>query len=1048
MEQLLHALGVNSAEGQFWVFNKTFPVGRPVAPFSPERKNYTHISLGASLPNSERIGYSLASACQTKTLLMIDIDDKNIEELLSFLSSRQLHPTYINETSNGYHLLYLSPSWIFLRYPETGAINSPVFENYYNYTKLFLPKLKRKLQSLFPTLKIDKLTTEHYTRIPVGKSEFTGRFYNFEDLYERLKSVFEISAPSLKELGQEEYTEKNFIPLFDPYDILSVCKLAEHLNSLTAYHNYDQWIAWAWIYVNAYLGEEDEQRKRAIEEAFHKWASLYPDYKKEQNESLFNNLANKGFFRFSCEWFRNKTGLHNACLDCPLYQNYKGQGLRGASPYDLLEPEEQEIIILPDNPTVKYFVYTKNHTIYYIRAFINPDTGAIDYDQFQSSLTAPKEIPLGPSFKIEYALKYKDGVNKVKRYLTFSTTSKLTGETRYITIDFPDEVKKFPSLYVKETSLEKELNKEESKLLIELLYRKHRKFTAANNILYTRAPDLSKEFELPERGIDFIDRGFLPYPKTLYELAITHFQILPKFLFHVEGNSKEYFERLRPLLEKDKTLKYLFGASLLMLLHAPTAPNSIRRFFIRELKEGVGLNENPMIILYGSSGTGKTTRIEIVLSLWGQAFGDAGVNRSYPAGGSTEMSPAYRSKILSKAWLPIGLDDYGKRRDQKDDTFGELLKEFSNTATASGRMVAHQDYIYIPFKSVVFISMEITHFRKLRIDFEDETGIIRRALFLGYSEPPDSGLFDELIAFREFSRTNYGHIKEVIDYLKNNFDKAGYEQKLKHFKGKSGVENAIYRRLAQVVVFTYNFLKFLNINTSFEELWREAYEFFIENNPYTFNTDRVESTFTKFKVNFDRTFRILSENKLTEYSYKELAKYLPYPEEAPMKILAGVLGQIKVKKSIKSRAHVNIKFQGQSTLYKFYTETKIKELDDNFMEQVVKIFVNNFNHLVETRLVNQLDLNNPKEAYKYLFGVVLSLIETDEAKKQIFLDALAKHGEKLGIALEVIQELKEEFGYSEEEVRKIRGFKTIYGNGMQEQKVSINDLPDELIDNF
>ena len=773
-------------------------------PSMEDDPSYTHISFspivvdfsnGNPLQIIKRIAYKIDIAPWTKLAWAIDLDmpeddddakQSKLFKVLDYFKNLNLMPSAIVKTSKGYHLL-----WIL---EERYEIKDK--EKWLSYSSL-LDQVTLILRKTFPF--IDKSLHKGYIRLPSQDNDFTlyEHRYTIADIEKRLSETFKSELVKLRSLDFDR--KEDFLPISykDIERALTDCHHLKKLMETFKDHTYKHWFMALRALVNLYLLAPEEEKPK-IRELIHQLSSQHPTYTYAETEYMINYLERTGFIPVLCKTLVDyvEGDVEDCKKHCKLYKITKEEVLIKLSPY--LNGRQVKEVVLEERIGRNVYKVTYDGNYYYLTIEDKKGTPIV------------KNQPILPAIEIERILSYPSPEGK-HQIIIYVNCSNIHGSK--VRLDLPEPVttqdkeqffKALLSANVIDATPRKEIREIIIQIFNKLIAKHRREHGSKEGELNPKNVDL-KSFLGEEMVYDPFKLKFTTIPEDVLRLLVDK-KLAGNVVYDKKGDAFVYFHRLSELVEKDPWAKYLIGALALPLHH-------------RQFHGLPTLSGNPVILILGNAGTGKTLRVETLMSLWCRGINDP-TARAYQLTGTSFLSEPFLAYVLPFFQIPVMLDDmeYVELKNKSFD-ISSLIKTLFNASHSPIRFTASKNYQSKIFRSTFLITIEPTHSIALAKDQEEKTGTARRIITFTIPDRRRQSkitgkdfntLIDEWVKFRDgVTREHYGFISDYYACLEENIDRKFYEELIQELK-KYKLETTYLITLALIVFHTYHFSRFLN----------------------------------------------------------------------------------------------------------------------------------------------------------------------------------------------------------------------------------------------
>ena len=974
-----------------------------------EDNSYTHISFApikvaiADGLNRKTLAYAPFKAIWTKICLALDLDfqdetkkEEGLKQVFEFFQAIHLPPSLIIETNKGYHLVWLLK--------DKYEISDHNRDNWFAYNEL-LDHLRYILREQFSF--IDKVLHRHYVRLPIEGKRFedSGFRYDFVTFEAILRETFKTDIERLENLkGKSTGSAQQDVTFDYILEGFEGCHHIQKLDKTTAEHNYPKYFVWTRAYANLYH-KASEKDKPIIREQFHKLSSLHPKYDEKENDYFFDYLARE-FIPMKCYYIitncydtieEQKEAIEECKQNCKLYRNINEHTLQRLSPFLYRPKKENEKeneegedveIGLADEIAKSFFMSLSGKSIFYeynveIRVkgdyfvgtfYVKPkekknnDVGNGDIDYIYVG-----EKKLFPYIRIERIFSYKQPAGKAEIQIAIKTKD-LYGNIVETVIPEPVAKENYMEIlkqliainYIpsKKAIVEFEEYMEGMGLVfITIDFVDHLETILVELLSLYRVKHGYKKDELNTKNVclttflghdmvyDPFQLDFQPIPEEIWR-ELYNLKIAPPVIYDRAGDVNLYFTELSKLASKDPFLKYIVGALASPIHHRP----------FHDLPTLPG---NPIVLLLGRAGAGKTKRIETLMSLWARGINNP-TQRLYPLSGSAYMTEAFLSYVLPFCQIPVAFDDVQKvETPTKNIDLSALIKTLFNIVDSPARYNASQLYQGKRMRSAFFFTIEPKHFKTLIADFEELTGTARRVVTIKIPDittqsqiidpnykPSDKQteyqpfelLMKEYERFKHMTREHYGFINEYYNWFKASFDSEVYKKIHNEIEPymKEPTQKTI---LSLLLLHAYYFSKFLyeRYNANIEIIKEEERTHISQATAEDFVEEFQYITQRKWEDNLrgeiDELFKFLEENAKEVFSPEQKKEFEARPiKPSSLELPAGSLQdkrlwQILIGDIVYRGEKVDVTFHASNPLLSLFIYKRRENYDNNAYQE-------------------------------------------------------------------------------------------------------------------
>ncbi len=697
-----------------------------------------------------------------------DIDDVNytLEQVLELVDKLPLRPNLIKKSNKGWHLLF-----VFDRFIERDEVdryrNRPNDKDYtafmtYEILTTLLPKYLKELEpkiDVSASSVISKIMTRFINdKLPAyvlnpeysletfinAYSFLTKRVFEYEAVYNEISNYKDNeitnykSTFTIQDINKEEF-----------YTALSRCGVLKALDEDWENHSYSDWFVMFNIYAVRCLFADNDKELEDIRKEFHEKSRKHPKYSYQSAEYHLNNAIKQqreGLKLPGCKYINQNVSSKylEACKTCSYKKVDKDGNIYSHWLFSYLNQDSLEDII--------------------IKGWELKDNGWCMYDEESGGY-----LQVLPYFKIRthYLVGDDEFIELVdKRSRSYIKLVERKKDTYQVNVDLVKSFGVINPAMVK------------SGRAFLTSYIEQAKVKRGVKIDYVGYKSVGNDW-------DIVVGGYGQY--TRKEIS---------FIFHGKeiGNSDWYVPEVKGSEEVFKSVyKSLFELDDAPL-HMTIAHflSWIGREFIKD--RSLISNINPILILIGDTGTGKSIRVKLATALYGNPalfsftnITQAGFNNKFP---------------LIKT--PFGIDEVIMKRENDERKFGELVYNITNI---QGKMTFNNTYNPIDVPIVITGETE-----NLLIDkaFSSFRGLNRRSIVVEMDDrwKKNAGVLDDAL---DELYSHHGHIlsyvkslkeedkKEIIDWIKSiqarlNFGDSSFKDLRKHLSLSLAMFGHFYER--------------------------------------------------------------------------------------------------------------------------------------------------------------------------------------------------------------------------------------------------------------
>ncbi|MFP3257355.1 MAG: DUF927 domain-containing protein [Candidatus Nanopusillus acidilobi] len=853
-----------------------------------------------------------------------------IQELVSKLP---LAPQIVKRSYKGWHLIYVFNDFIERKAVEAyKGYNEKYYLPYMTYeilTKLlpfYLKESEPKLDlnaskniSLIATRFIsDELpaykgngrsnlavcTLEDFVRVYSFLTKKTFKYDNDLDLNKEADKKDLDKVDLNKDLinldsndGKSTFTIQD-IPKEEFYTAISRCGVIKVLDEDWENHSYEEWFLMTTLYAIKILYAENEEEKEKLIQEFHKKSSGYSNYKEKEAEYMLNKIIeyqSNGLKVHGCKRINEVINPKylDACKSCPYKKVDKEGNIYGHYLFSYLYKEnlEDDDIEIP-NWTLKedgWVMYDKEvGSYFYVLPYFRIRSHYIVGDLEDEFIEIVDKRGRSYIKKVERRSdSYKPSVDLVKSF----------GEINPTEIN---EAKLFLAKYIEKVKAKRGVK-------IDFVGYKY----------------IGNEW-------DIIVGGNGKYSRK--EIS---------FIFH--GKEMEGPDWYIPEVKgSEKLFKMTYQA--LFNLNDPPLQIAIAHFlswigreFIKD-RSLIGYL-NPVLILLGDTGTGKSLRLKLATALYGN-----------PALFSfTNITQASFNNSFPLVKSPFGVDEVIMKTALDERKFGELVYNITNI---QGKMTFNNTYN--PIDVPVAITGETEN---LLIDkaFSNFRGLNRRSIVIELTEnwKGNSKVLDDSLNKLQF---NHGHILNYVRSLKDA-DKKEIEDLITKIEAKLNIGNTSFNDLRKhlalsLAMFHHFFMRYIGISKDEVEKKINSLIEFVSAQIYKKQIVKVGETVDYMEeiINFIARVEEALNNKksLKNLSYEKLCNTIGY---TPSNRVGEILKKFFWKRySYASRTNTLLRFYPGVLIINPIISEDNPERDPIFKNDIINADRERLNSLTEEEL--------------------------------------------------------------------------------------------------
>jgi len=845
-----------------------------------------------------------------------DIDDPSytLGQVLELCSKLPLVPNIVKKSYKGWHLVYTFDKFIersdveaYKGYNEKYYLPYKVYEILTQLLPFYLKELEPRLD-IKASNNVSMIATRFITReLPAYElnhrysletffnaySFLTKKVFNYEINYD-LKSADDKQDSNNK---KSTFTIQD-IPKEEFYTAISRCGVLKVLDEDWENHGYEEWFLMTTLYAIKILYAENEEEKDKLIQEFHEKSSRYRDYKPHEAEYFLNKIIeyqSKGLKIHSCKRINEVIDPKylDACKSCSYKKVDREGNIYGHYLFSYLYKEnlEDDEITIPDWVLKDngWNMYINQAGIYvqvlpYFRIRSHYIVGDLE-DEFLELVDKR-----GRSYikKVERRSdSYKPSIDIVKSF----------GEIDPARIN---DAKMFLAYYIEKVKAKRGVK-------IDFVGYKH-----------------------IGNAWDIVVGGYGKYSRK--EIS---------FIFH--GKEMEGPDWYIPEVKGSEELFKITYQSLFNLndtpLHLAIAHflSWIGREFIKD-RSLIGYL-NPILILVGDTGTGKSLRLKIATALYGN-----------PALFSfTNITQASFNNNFPLIKTPFGVDEVIMKTALDERKFGELVYNITNI---QGKMTFNNTYN--PIDVPVAITGETEN---LLIDkaFSNFRGLNRRSIVIEMTEDwkGNSKVLDDALNKLQF---NHGHILSYVRSLKDS-DKKEIEDLINKIEAKLNFGNSSFNDLIKHValslaMFYHFFMRYIGINKDVIEKKINTMIEFATAQIYKKQIVKVGETVDYLEeiINFIARVEEELNNKksLKNYSYEKLCNEIRY---TPSNKVGQLLKKFFWKRySYASRTNTLLRFYPGVLIINPIISVDNPERDPLFKKDIINADRERLNSLTEEEL--------------------------------------------------------------------------------------------------
>lgn len=702
-----------------------------------------------------------------------DIDDVDytLEQVLELINKLPLKPNIIRKSKKGWHLIYVFDRFIekedIKAYKERKNDNAyvpyMVYEILTNLLPIYLKELEPKLD-VKASNNISQIATRFISeRLPAyvinpeysletfleAYSFLTKIVFEFESIYKDFdKDLSDNKSPfTIQDIPKEEFNTG-----------ISRCGVFKALDEDWENHSYDDWFVMFNLYAVKILYADNQEEIEKIKQEFHEKSRRYPKYEYKQAEYYLNKAIEyqrEGLKLPGCKFINKNVSLKylKACQTCRYKKVDKEGNIYGHYLFSYLYRDNLE----DEDITVKGWALKEDGWSLY-----NAEDGSY--------------IHILPYFKIrthylvgeaedEYVeiidKRGRSYIRKVDRKKdTYKPNVDLVKRFGAINPDKVNEAKRFLAHYIE---------KVKEKRGVKIDFVGYKNIGNAWDIVVGGNGKYSRK-----------EMAFIFYGREMEN---------PDWYIPEVKGREDYFKAIyQALFNLNDAPLHLAIAHFL---------SWIGREFIKE-RSLIG-NVNPILILVGDTGTGKSIRVKIATGLYGNPnlfsftnITQAGFNNNFP---------------LIKT--PFGIDEVIMKTANDERKFGELVYNITNI---QGKMTFNTTYN--PIDVPISITGETEN---LLIDkaFSNFRGLNRRSIVIEMTDywKENSDVLDDAL---DELQSHHGHILGYVKSLKEE-DKKEIEDLIKGIQGRLNFGDSLFKDLKKhialsLAMFYHFFERYIGID--------------------------------------------------------------------------------------------------------------------------------------------------------------------------------------------------------------------------------------------
>jgi len=515
-----------------------------------------------------------------------------------------------------------------------------------------------------------------------------------------------------------------------------------------------------------------------------------------------------------------------------------------------------------------------------------------------------KFLPVAKSFIIKDVIQYQDEDATTQILTVIKTPDGRTHKIRHTNENLPKDLHR---------SIETQSAKRKDREVLEQIF------------LDNYALALKHKLIIPYK-LNYWDLHFAP----LSEEYRTYLDTIPFIVYQQNGDFQKWFKSYKRAFEIDKIIQFLTGVYL-------------TQYFISNDYSYHLASLNPVILILGMMGTGKTIRMLIVNSLYTKPDNRYTLENIYSA------SLPYLAKYQSRVELPIWIDEIKSYTTQEANKFAEIIYFTANSGSRANLSSTRK----VEFRCPVVFSGEVNNVRLPQAT----AGIFRRVLPITITSDYVIEKDSEIIRLLNSFRLNYGYADKFFEDFTFNEDRL-IEISKQVSQARPTIHVSLQQHLSAIFYMIEEFSKWLGLNYDVDYMLKE-YDFIdydrIEAVRYKEDTEEVGSkTFWEVVENY---LYIMKEKRRKEgegasVSYRgevgTLLSPLDRKEKAIFKLLFGMRK--------KSGTAVYIRFLGSNPLVRY----AVGERADVKLEAVNRLIIwyENQAKLIEETDITIEEFNN------------------------------------------------------------------------------------------
>jgi len=698
-----------------------------------------------------------------------DIDHVYPEDYIQDLIRKlPLLPNILKRSNKGWHLIY-----VFDRFIERSDV-----EAYKSYNeKTYLPYMVYEILTKLLPIYLKELEPQIDVQASNNVSKIATRFISeklpayvinpeyslevFFNAYSFLtKKVFEYESDyDLDSTNNKKANNKKAVFTIQDiakgefYTAISKCGVLKALDEDWENHSYEEWFLMTTLYAIKIIYAENEEERDKLEQEFYEKSSRYRDYKPHEAEYLLKKLIeyqSKSLKIYGCKKINeviNQKYLQ-ACKSCPYKKVDREGNIYGHYLFSYLYKENLE----DDDVTIPGWVLRENGWNIY-----DAETGI--YTQILPYFKIRTYYILGEAEEEFVEIVDKRGISYIKkverRKDSYKPSVDLVKSFGAINPDFINQAKRFLAIYIEKV-------KEKRGIKVD--------FVGYKNIINDSWDIIVGGYgKYSRKEIDFIFYG-------------KEMESLDWYIPEVKGSEEVFKLTYQKLLRLNDPPLHLTIAHYL---------SWIGREFIKD--RAVLANINPILILVGDTGTGKSIRAKLATALYGRPF----------LYSFTAISQAGFSNRFPLIKTPFAIDEVIMRTANDERKFGELVYNITNI---HGKMTFNNTYNPIDVPIVLTGETENLLINKA---FDTFRGLNRRSIVIEMTENwrENSDLLDNAL---DNLQLHHGHVLGYVKSLKEE-DKTEIAELIKRIQAKLQFGDSSFKDLSKHLALSlamfYHFFK-------------------------------------------------------------------------------------------------------------------------------------------------------------------------------------------------------------------------------------------------